>query len=311
MLAQAAVAQAAEKSLLGVSVVERLGTFLAEQRWRERCSSCLSTLEEAAVNASKHAQEKYRQFRQRVEEKLGVAGLPADIERSSTDRTRSTTGAASLDFDADTQRIHPETVSGSGCLTRGHDSPGFQATFKSTLDQVDMRTSASDSPSTLTQTLVDDVLHQNTEVGLPVGQSRRTSSAELTAEVSCPCRLPTPSGRQPVSTSAWRGFRKQLQGSAFSDPCPPATPMAQSVPAPPRSGAADFTLMVRDVVAAAQCQQQHSQHPHRSQKVIWSRGTPPPVEQQDVSQVGWSNRSRLPTFGSGLLLSSIGHPTKV
>lgn len=313
----AAVAQAAEKSLLGVSVVERLGTFLAEQQWRKSCSSCLVSLEEAAASASKHAQEKYRQLRQRVEKKLGVTADAGHIPNENLDVPAT---ASRVENSTATRRVNAGPSHSSGCTkAQHHDEPsGFHEAWK--FDE-----HLSEMPAWAMRRSFAPVHFQNNEIfakdTIGGGPARETDGQsgpeEGNAQADCPCRMATPSGRRPTPTSMWKDIRRQWREAAFSDLRSPGSPATSSAPTASRSGAidfpgaVDFPLIAREVAAAAQCQQHHQHlHQSRQQSIGWSASTLLSLGSGGVTQVDWNQYQRPRNRGFGLLLSSLGYPTK-
>lgn len=308
-LLQAAVAQAAEKSLLGVSVVERLGTFLAEQQWRECCSSCLLSLEEAAANASKHAQEKYRQLRLCVGKKLGVASPPAEVRSQLSELSEQPGGldaASSAEGDIDVGQA--DTRPRAAEATFRHRDKSSNSQEASDVVPCIRDVAMAGTRSTFTQIQSDEAWQQHRTAREPVvGLIRHSVSPDGNPDSDCPCRLSTPSGRQPAPTFMWRDFRKQWREAAFPDLRSPGTSAASSGAASFRPGALDFPLVVRDVAAAARCQQ-HQQT--MRQATDWGGMQQSSIEKNGTTQGGWYQQQGLPDRGYGLLFSTLGSPPK-
>ena len=300
------MAQAAEKSLLGVSVVERLGVFLAEQQWRECCNNCLLTLEEAAANASKHAQEKYRQLRHCVEQKLGVSGLPADIYTDMKEHSEGHKAQPSVERSGNIS--HKVSDSRRADTTHELNSRGSEvksATQADPLVQAVPLFAARDVGCIPDE---DGLSMQSTAESHESGLNRHSGTLQGGADAECPCGLSTPSGRHPAPTCMWKDFRKQWRETTFSDfrsvPASSGFPAAVSA----RPGGIDFPLVLRDVAAAARCQQQHQS---RQQPIDWDRDRLSSSSRNlERSQGGWKEHVALPACGFGVLFPSIGCPTK-
>ncbi|OEH78576.1 msf1-like conserved region domain-containing protein [Cyclospora cayetanensis] len=250
---RAAVAQAAEKSLLGVSVVERLGVFLAEQQWRERCSNCLLSLEEAAASASKHAQEKYRQLRMCVEQKLRVGCPPSEVNRSSSAAFLEPTD----DFEAQQRARETCGRTEDGILTKFVKGTPVSSAEHSH-DSLEQQAPASAPPGGLHAASFSHTripLRLSSEEALSTGSAGNggpssagtlrsdADASNSNGDVECPCGLNSPSGRQPAPTGTWKEFKKPWREPAFADFKAEATyPASSSLPTASRSGAIDFPL---------------------------------------------------------------------
>ncbi|KAL8451844.1 hypothetical protein Emed_001724 [Eimeria media] len=310
----AAVAQAKEKSLLGVSVVERMGSFVAEQQWLRSCSNCLQSLEEVAADASKQAQEKYRRLKQRVEQKLGVAAnMAADLEQSEGDYPRVVTAAESSEEGSATGRF------------LGTDSQlAARVSHSNKEDTSDASAQAVKMPNDLFLAGRAVPRWQSTPQATSSGEEGGGDSQdgsppppETEAEADCPCRQPTPAGRLPAPTSVWSNMRRQaVEKAALLHP-PVAPYCAASSSGAPRSGTLDLAFVGRDVAGAAQCQQQQQQQREQHQRqgtheATWGwRGNALfSFERPEVVQEDAANRRRPVKFGPALLLSSLVGTTR-
>lgn len=284
---------------------------MAEQQWRKSCSSCLFSLEEAAANASKHAQEKYRQLRQRVEKKLGVT---ADAGHSPSEHLDVPAAASHVDSSTGIQKADGGSSDGRGCASvQHHDEPsGLRETW-----QFDER--LSDIPAWATRRSFTPVHFQNNESfanhTVDGGPARETDAQSAPAaadpQTDCPCRMATPSGLRPAPTSMWKDVRRPWREAAFSDLRSPGSSATSSVPTASRSGSVDFPLIARDVAAAAQCQQQQQNlHQNRQQSMGWGASALLSLGSRDVTQANWNQCHRPPNRGYGLLFSSLGYPAK-
>ncbi|KAL8270946.1 hypothetical protein Esti_005158 [Eimeria stiedai] len=295
----AAVAQAKEKSLLGVSVVERMGCFVAEQKWLRCCSNCLQSLEEAAADASKQAQEKYRRLKQCVEQKLGVAAIvAADVEQGDGEYPRVVATAESAGGAA-------RRLSGTGTTLLA--SRAFPSKKK---DMSDSSAQAIRIPNDLFLAAKavprGSFASQASQSGAEGGADSQCQSAppsETEAKADCPCRQPTAAGRLPAPTSVWSNMRKQaLEKAALFHPVV-NLPSTASLTAAPRSGTLDLAFVGREVAGAAQCQQQ--QQDRHEAAWGWRGNAFFSVERPEAAQEDAARRRRSASLGSALLLSSL------
>ncbi|KAL8433476.1 hypothetical protein ACSSS7_003866 [Eimeria intestinalis] len=306
----AAVAQAKEKSLLGVSVVERMGSFVAEQQWLRRCSDCLQSLEEVAADASKQAQEKYRRLKQRVEQKLGVAAnVSADLEHGEADHPRVLAAAESPEEGPDAGRLSSRGALLASRISTNKKEETSGASVQPTILPNDLFLASKAVPR---WPHASQASPSEAEGDID-NQEQSASPPKMEAEADCPCRQPTPSGRLPAPTSVWSNLRKQAVEKAAFLRSAVAPDSAEASAAASRSGALDFAFVGRDVAGAAQCQQQQQREQHQQQQRQGMHGTTRgrrkdaflSVERAEAAQENAARRRRCANVGSALLLSSL------
>ena len=322
--AQAAVAQAAEKSRMGVSVVERLGRRIAEHPWADSCSCCFSSIEEAAAHASKQAQEKYRQLRMHIEQKLRVGCTGATATKNSSDSASSSDSDKSSNSSSSNSS---EPQAGSAAVADSVHYP-LEAFMRDKLKPEAAQQSTAAKPNEVAAAHASGVLPPPVLPLLGVQQRQQQHAQELGdaaaaaaaaaegADVECPCLRSSPSGRPPIPTHLWPDLQREIKEKSrrnessetyeFHDASAEAsavqTPATSTASASRPAAAFEFPFLTMDAssafAGAARCQQQQQQPVDWSWSLKENRSSPP----QEAASSFLSARRY------GLLLSTLGRP---